>query len=366
MQPAAPTTAQATTRETACATAKPKVGIVGASGYTGEELVRLLARHPFVTLSHAASRSLAGTSLRKAFPQCRETLPPELAFVGADPESLAREDVAFWFLALPHGVAATYARAFVSAGRRVLDLSADFRLGSPALYKEYYEAEHPAPDLLAAAPYVLPELATDDAWKSAPLIACPGCYPTSIQIALTPLLRAGLLKPAPGATVINSYSGVSGAGKKADILYLYCERDESVKAYGIPRHRHLSEIEEQLSAAAGAPVVVQFNPHLAPMKRGISTTITVPARGVSVEQVYRVWEAAYAGKPFVGILPSGTYPETGYVSGTNRADISAVSDPRTGNLVLTSAIDNLMKGAGGQAVQIMNLLADFPETAGLV
>ncbi len=345
---------------------KLNVGIVGASGYTGEELVRLLARHPQVALTHAASRSLTGTPVAEALPQYRETIPAGLCFSGAEPETLARAPVDFWFLALPHGVAATFARALVEAGRRVIDLSADFRLNSLALYKEYYGTEHPAPDLLAAAPYVLPELAGDAAWKNAPLIACPGCYPTSIQIPLTPLLRAGLLKPAPGSVVINSYSAVSGAGKKNDIAYLYCERDESVKGYGMPKHRHLSEVEENLSAAAGAPVVVQFNPHLAPMKRGIATTITVPAPDVSVEQVYAVWEKTYAGKPFVGILPSGKYPDTAHVSWTNRADISAVKDPRTGNLVITSAIDNLIKGAGGQAVQIMNLVAGFPETAGLV
>lgn len=346
-------------------TAKPKVGIVGASGYTGEELVRLLARHPHVTLSHAASRSLAGTPLAKALPQYREMLPPGLLFADADATALAAEAVDFWFLALPHGVAAAFARAFVNAGRRVIDLSADFRLGSAALYKEYYGAEHPAPDLLVAAPYVLPELMRDESWKTAPLVACPGCYPTSIQVPLTPLLRAGLLRPVPGAVVINSYSGVSGAGKKAEAMYLYCEREGSVKGYGMPRHRHLSEIEENLSLAAGSPVVVQFNPHLAPMKRGIATTITVPSGGLSVEQVYAIWERAYSGRPFVGILPSGQFPDTSHVAWTNRVDVSAVADARTGNLVITSAMDNLVKGAGGQAVQIMNLIAGFDERAGL-
>jgi N-acetyl-gamma-glutamyl-phosphate reductase len=328
--------------------------------------VRLLARHPRVSLVCAVSRSLAGKPVSEAFPQCRETVPPGLVFSGADAGELAREAVDFWFLALPHGVASVFARAFTDAGRRVIDLSADFRLGSAALYKEYYGAEHPAPDLLAAAPYVLPELIAGEEWKRARLVACPGCYPTSIQIPLTPLLRAGLVKPAPGAVVINSYSGVSGAGKKAEARYLYCERDGSVTAYGIPRHRHLSEIEENLSAAAGAPVVVQFNPHLAPMRRGIATTITLPAPGVSAERVYEVWRAAYAGRRFVGVLPSGQHPDTAHVAWTNRADISALADPRTGNLVLTSAIDNLVKGAGGQAVQIMNLLAGFDEAEGLL
>ncbi len=345
---------------------KIKVGIAGASGYTGEELVRLLARHPGVALTHASSRSLAGTPLAQAMPQLRELLPADLTFTGATPAELAEADVDFWFLALPHGAAATYARAFVDAGRRVIDLSADFRLTSTTLYKEYYGAEHPEPALLAEAPYVLPELMPDNAWHKARLIACPGCYPTSIQIPLIPLLRAGIVKPAPGALVINSYSGVSGAGKKVDAMYLYCERDGSAVGYGMPKHRHLSEIEENLSAAAGAPVIVQFNPHLAPMKRGMATTITVPAKGVTADQVRAIWEKSYAGKPFVGILPAGKFADSAHVSWTNRADIAVVSDPRTGNLVITSAIDNLIKGAGGQAVQILNLLCGFKETDGLV
>lgn len=344
---------------------KLKVGIVGASGYTGEELVKLLARHPRVDLAAACSRSQAGTPLVKAMPKYRELLPPDLCFSGADPETLAGENIDLWFLALPHGVAAEFARPLVAAGKRVIDLSADFRLRCPDLYKSYYDHDHQAPDLLRAAPYVIPEL-HPGGWRDATLIACPGCYPTSIQIPLTPLLRAGILKPAKGSVVINSYSGVSGAGKKADTAYLYCERDESIKGYGMPRHRHLSEIEENLSEAAGAEVIVQFNPHLAPMIRGIASTITVPAGDTTIEAVYAAWHDAYRGRPFVGILPAGTFPDTAHVSGTNRCDISAVLDKRTGNLVITSAIDNLLKGAGGQAVQIMNLALGFSETDGLV
>lgn len=344
---------------------KIKVGIVGASGYTGEELVRLLARHPRVQLAVASSRSQAGTPLAKAMPKYRELIPAGLCFSGAEPEALAKEDVDVWFLALPHGVAAEFARPLVAAGKRVIDLSADFRLRCPDLYKSYYDHEHPAPDLLKAAPYVIPELHAGG-WESAKLIACPGCYPTSIQIPLIPLLRAGLLKPAKGSVVINSYSGVSGAGKKAETAYLYCERDESLKGYGMPRHRHLSEIEENLSEAAGTEIVVQFNPHLAPMIRGIASTLVVPAGDITIDAVYAAWNAAYTGKPFVGILPSGTFPDTAHVTGTNRCDISAVLDKRTGNLVITSVIDNLLKGAGGQAVQIMNLALGFEETDGLV
>jgi N-acetyl-gamma-glutamyl-phosphate reductase len=247
----------------------------------------------------------------------------------------------------------------------VLDLSADFRLRDLALYKKYYGHDHPAPALAAQARYVIPELQTDETWKSAKLIACPGCYPTSIQVPLVPLLRAGLLKPEPGRLIINSYSGVSGAGKKADVAFLFSERDSSIKAYGIPGHRHIAEIEEQFGAAAGQPVVVQFNPHLAPMHRGIATTIVVPAPGVTVAQVEAVWQQAYAGRPFVTLLKSGEFPDTAHVANTNRVACSVVADARTGNLIITSVIDNLLKGAGGQAVQNLNLMMGWDEAEGL-
>lgn len=341
------------------------VGIVGASGYTGEELVRLLARHPRVRLASVCSRTLAGKAVADEMPRLRGAVESSLAFAASDPAACAASDVAVWFLALPHGVAAEYARPLVAAGKRVLDLSADFRLRDPALYRTYYGHEHPAPELLAKARYVIPELEAGDDWKSAPLVACPGCYPTSIQLPLTPLLRAGLVRPEPGRLVINSFSGVSGAGKKAEVAYLFCERDGSAKAYGLPNHRHVAEIEEQFARAAGRPVVVQFNPHLAPMHRGIATTVTVPAPGVTAAQVEACWREAFAGRPFVQVLRSGDFPDTGHVAGSNRAALSAVADPRTGNLVLTSAIDNLLKGAGGQAVQILNLLQGWPEAEGL-
>ena len=272
------------------------------------------------------------------------------------------DDIDIWFLALPHGAAAEYARALVNAGKTVLDLSADFRLNSLDIYREYYGADHPAPELLQMGKYVIPELfpvSADDK-----LIACAGCYPTSILLPLIPLMREN----AAGRKhiVIDSYSGVSGAGKKADMGYIFCERNESAKAYGLPKHRHLSEIEEELSAAAGENIVVQFNPHLAPMTRGISTTITLPAKFEGVEAVYEIWQKYYSGKPFVKILKSGSYPDTLHVCGTNRCDISAVYDPRTKNLVVCSVIDNLVKGASGQAVQIMNLICGFKETAGLL
>jgi N-acetyl-gamma-glutamyl-phosphate reductase len=342
-----------------------KVGIVGASGYTGEELVRVLARHPHVQLAAVCSRTLAGKAVADEIPRLRGIVDAGLLFSASSPAECAASDVAVWFLALPHGVAAEYAQPLIAAGKRVLDLSADFRLRDLGLYKKYYGHDHPAPALAAAARYVVPELQLDDTWKQAQLIACPGCYPTSIQVPLVPLLRAGLVKPEPGRLIINSYSGVSGAGKKADVGYLFCERDSSIKAYGIPGHRHIAEIEEQFGVAAGQPVVVQFNPHLAPMHRGIATTIVVPAAGVTAAQVEAVWQQAYAGRPFVSVLKSGDFPDTAHVANTNRVAMSVVADARTGNLIITSVIDNLLKGAGGQAVQALNLLMGWSETAGL-
>ena len=340
------------------------VGVVGASGYSGEVLVKLLLVHPQVKLTVVTSRQHAGKSVSTVMPALRGTAADQLKFSDSDPAALAaRADIDLWFLALPHGTAADFAKAFIPAGRKVVDLSADFRIAELAVYEKYYGVHH-APELLSHARYVLPEL-TDPSWKqSLKLAAAPGCYPTSVLVPLAPLLKAGLVTHEH--IVINSFSGVSGAGKKAEEQYLFVERAESAKAYRLTKHQHLAEIEEQLSAAAAAKIVIQFNPHLAPMRRGIATTITVPAaKGATIEGIYAAWRSAYAGRPFVSILPSGETPDTAHVTGTNRVDISAVHDSRTGNFVITSALDNLVKGASGQAVQIMNLWLGFPENSGL-
>ncbi len=344
---------------------KLKVGIVGASGYSGEELVRLLARHPRVELTCLASRSLAGKPAVQVMPQFRGLLSPDLIFSASDPGALAMDpDLELVFLALPHGVAAEFAIPLAEAGKRVIDLSADFRLFSAELYESYYGHPHPAPDWLAKTPYVIPEIA-GDGWQKASLISSPGCYPTSIITPLYPLLQAGLI--ATGGIIANSSSGVSGAGKKVSETYLYCERTESATAYGMPRHRHLSEIEEQLSLAAGSPLVLQFNPHLAPMRRGILSTISAPAApNATLDKLYAVWEKTFQDRPFVSILPSGTFPDTALTVGTNRLDIAAVYDARMQRFVICSAEDNLLKGASGQAVQIMNLWLGFNETDGLL
>lgn len=342
-----------------------KVGVVGASGYSGELLVRLLARHLRVELAEVTSRQSVGQPVGEVIPSLRGVLPG-LSFTASDPEILKGSDVDLYFLALPHGVAVEYADALLKGGKRVIDLSADFRLSDRNTYKEYYGKEHAAPELLNAAPYVLPELARleqPEQWKSAPLIACPGCYPTSVLLPLAPLLRSKVV--SADGIVVNSYSGVSGAGKKANEFYAYCERSESSLAYGAPKHRHLSEIEEQLSFHAGRNIILQFTPHLAPMRYGIVTTIVAKAER-SIDELYQVWTQVYGNSPFVHPLPEGKFPETRTVVGSNRAEFSAVYDDRTGNFVISSVIDNLWKGASGQAVQIMNVLCGFDEKEGLI
>lgn len=338
------------------------VAIVGASGYGGEVLVKLLAAHPKVTLKAVTSRSKVGQAVSSVIPALRGLLD-EMVFENSDPAELAaRADIDLAFLALPHGAAAEYARALVDAGKQVIDLSADFRISDPAVYEEFYGAPHPDVELLDRAQYVMPEL-SGDSWKAKALFACPGCYPTSILVPLLPLVKAGLVSLQH--IVANSFSGTSGAGKQSKEAFSFCEVNESAKAYGVPKHRHLSEIEEQLSAVAGEKIVIQFNPHLAPMNRGIATTITVPSKGSTIDALYAEWERAYANRPFVCILPSDIRPDTKYVLGTNRIDISAVKDERTGNFVITSAEDNLVKGASGQAIQILNLWQGWDETTGL-
>jgi N-acetyl-gamma-glutamyl-phosphate reductase len=339
-----------------------KVGIVGASGYAGETLVKLLLKHPQAQLAAVTSRTHAGKPLAQVIPAVRG-IDRGLKFSESDPVALAAGDIPLFFLAVPHGTAAAFAQALLGAGKRVIDLSADFRVADLATYEKYYGPHH-APELLAQARYVLPEL-TPPAWKQeARLVASPGCYPTSILLPLVPLLRDGIVTREH--IVANSLSGVSGAGRKVEETYLYVERAESAKAYSLVKHRHLSEIEEQLALLTGARTIIQFNPHLAPMRYGIATTITVPAApGATIEALYASWRRSYGHAPFVQILPSGETPDTAATIGSNRLDLSAVHDPRTGNFILTSAEDNLVKGTSGQAIQSMNLWYGWEETAGL-
>jgi N-acetyl-gamma-glutamyl-phosphate reductase len=349
-----------------------KTAIVGASGYSGEELVRLLLRHPQAELAAVTSRQYAGQTVARVFPKfAHEPQAKALRFSEPKPELLAKEaDVVF--LALPHGVAAEFAVPLLDLGCQVIDLSADFRLKSPAIYKEFYAHDHPAPELLAKSVYGLPEIYREEL-KTASLIASPGCYPTSILLPLIPLLKAKLVRST--GIIADSLSGVSGAGRKVELDYLFVECNESARPYGIPKHRHLSEIEEQLSLAVGESVVIQFSPHLIPINRGILTTLyLLPEKGLANEaqvaafreQIAQCYQSAYAQEPFVRLLEGAALPDTKHVAGTNVIEIAWRLDPRTGRLIVMSALDNITKGASGQAVQSMNILRGWAETAGLL
>jgi N-acetyl-gamma-glutamyl-phosphate reductase len=341
-----------------------KVAIVGASGYSGEVLVQLLLSHPHAELVAVTSRQNAGQTLAQVFPKfASHPKSKTIRFAEPNAEVLAKQaDIVF--LALPHGVAAEYAVPLLAAGCIVIDLSADFRLKSADIYKEFYVHDHPAPELLKKSVYGLPEIYREQI-KKALLVASPGCYPTSILLPTIPLLKAGLIKP--GSIIADSLSGVSGAGRKAELDYLFCECNESIRPYGVPKHRHLSEIEEQLSFAAKTQITIQFTPHLIPINRGILTTLYLePAEKLSEEKISACYKRFYQDEPFVRLLEGKSLPDTKNVVGTNSIEIAWRLDPRTGRLIVMSAEDNLVKGASGQAVQSMNIICGFPETAGLV
>ena len=340
-----------------------QIAIVGASGYSGEELVRLLLSHSHAELTAVTSRQYAGQTLAQIFPKfAHHPRAKGLRFSEPKAELLAKQ-AQIVFLALPHGVAAEFAVPLLQLGCQVIDLSADFRVRSAAVYKDFYGHDHPAPELLARAVYGLPEVYRAQI-KTASLIASPGCYPTSILLPTVPLLKAGLVEPT--GIIADSLSGVSGAGRKAELDYLFVECNESVRPYGIPKHRHLSEIEQELSLAAGTQVTIQFTPHLIPVNRGILTTLYLTPAKATLDQVAACYQAAYANEPFVRLLEGKALPDTKNVVSTNVIEIAWRVDPRTGRLIVMSAEDNLVKGAGGQAVQSMNLMCGFPETAGLI
>ncbi len=351
---------------------KVRVAVVGASGYSGEELVRLLLAHPHVELCALTSRQYAGKPLSQVLPWfAGHPAAKSLRFTDSTPEHLMAS-ASVVFLALPHGVAAEFARPLLDGGCKVIDLSADFRLRSADVYQQFYGQAHPAPDLLAEAVYGLPEVHAA-AIRNARLVASPGCYPTSVLLPLLPLLREGLVKPT--GIIATSLSGVSGAGRKAELPYLFVECNESARPYSVPRHRHLSEMEQELSAAAGLPVLMQFTPHLIPMSRGILTTLHLaPAQHFNTElemaelaaRITRCYHNAYEHAPFVRLLCGDALPDTKQVARTNFLDLAWRLDPRTGRLLVMSAIDNIVKGAGGQAVQSLNLICGFEETAGLL
>lgn len=341
---------------------KIRAGLVGVTGYTGMELARLMAGHPAMELVRATSRSEAGRTLADLYPFLQGLDLGGLTVTQPDPADLASAcDVVF--LAVPHKTAMEIAAALLDAGVKVVDLSADFRIEDQAVYEQWYAVEHTRAGLLAEAVYGLPELYLDRI-PGARLIANPGCYPTSSILGLAPALKAGLVETSD--IVIDAKSGASGAGRGAKVPNLFCEVADSFRAYGLPSHRHTPEIEQELSKLAGAPLVVSFNTHLLPIDRGILSTIYTRLKpGVDEARVRETYESFYAGKPWVRVLPKGRLPETRYVRGTMFCDIGLVTDPRTGRLIVLSAIDNLCRGASGQALANANLICGLDMAAGL-
>ncbi len=343
-----------------------RTAVVGASGYSGQELLRLLLMHPVVDLAAVTSRQEAGRPLADVFPRIRGAAKiAGLEFIEPDIDAIAATGARCAFLALPHGVAYEFAAGLLEKGIRVIDLSADFRLNDPAVYAEFYGGDHPSPELMREAVYGLPEFRADEI-REARLVASPGCYPTSILVPLLPLVKAGLVEA--NSIAVSSVSGASGAGKKADASLLFAEVNESVRAYGAPKHRHLSEIEQELSLAAGKPVRISFVPHLMPVTAGICTTIFCETTGNETLSgaIGETYAAAYGDAPFVRVLGENRFPDTKHVTGTNHVDIGWVEDRRTGRLILFSVEDNLGKGASSQAIQSFNLMFGLPETTGLL
>ena len=342
---------------------KIRVGVVGATGYTGAELLRLLLRHSAVELAAVTSRSEAGVPLAQLWPNLRTQ--SELAFVEPDYAALASQcDVVFF--ATPHAVAMRGVGELLQRGVRVIDLSADFRLQDIATWENWYGVEHVAPELVAEAVYGLPELYREKI-GSARLVACPGCYPTAVQLGFAPLVEQQLVDT--GSLIANAASGVSGAGRQAKIGNLYAEVSDNFKAYGVAGHRHLPEIEQSLSqlsvAAGGEQVVVTFVPHLLPMIRGIHATLYCKPHDVTTD-FQQLFEQRYADEAFVDVLPAGTLPETRSVKGSNHCRIAVQPIEHSDMLVVLVVEDNLTKGAAGQAVQALNIMFDLDETEGLL
>jgi N-acetyl-gamma-glutamyl-phosphate reductase len=339
---------------------KIKVGIAGAAGYTGCELIRLLEAHPFAEISWLMTgETHAGKNLKEVFPHLRWALNRE--FAPFNPAESRGVDAVF--MAMPHGVAVAATSRFFEGGARVIDLSADYRLKDPAVYQQWYQKKHDAPALLAEAVYGLAEL-NRERLKGARLVAVPGCYPTVSILALAPVLKHRLVRL--DSVVIDAKSGVSGAGRGLTLGTHFAECNEDFLAYKPLEHRHLPEIEQELSLLAGERMAVRFVPHLVPMTRGMLATIycrpVTPGHVPDLQAVYRDF---YRDEPFVQVLEKGELPRTKDVWGTNRFEVAVRWDQRTDTILLVAVIDNLVKGASGQAVQDMNILFGFPEDAGL-
>jgi len=337
-----------------------KAAIVGASGYTGVELLRILHSHPEVAVTCVTSEQSAGKPISDVFPTLRGRC--DIVLENLEPVGIA-EKVDIVFTALPHKAAMEVVPTFLKMEKNVVDLSADYRLRDAAVYEQWYD-KHLNPEFLQEAVYGLPELRRAQI-AEASLVANPGCYPTSVILGLAPLLKNKVIDPK--SIIVDAKSGVSGAGRGAKVDGLYCEVNEGFRAYGVGGvHRHIPEIEQELSLLAGNPLAISFTPHLVPMDRGILSTIySAPLGKVTAADLVTLYDAFYDGEPFVRVLPEGTFPSTAHVRGSNFCDIGIAVDQRTGRVIVVSAIDNLVKGASGQAVQNMNLMCGLPETLGL-
>jgi len=337
-----------------------KIAILGATGYTGTELVRLLNDHPETEIVYVSSETYAGSKLSDIHPQFSEHEDLILSPMGTDQ---VPDNVDLAFCALPHGQSAGIVPGLLEKGCKVIDLSADFRLKKADLYNQWYEMEHPVPSLLEGAVYGLPELNRGDISTSR-LVANPGCYPTSIILALAPLLKKKILKTA--TIIIDAKSGVSGAGRTPKQPFHFPDCTENFKAYRVACHQHIPEIEQELGLLAGETITITFTPHLVPMIRGILSTIYLkPAAGQNEEEIRAIYSYFYGECPFVRILEGHALPETRFVRGSNYIDIALKEDRRTGRLIIISALDNLVKGAAGQAVQNMNIMLGLPEDTAL-
>ncbi len=339
-----------------------KVGIIGATGYVGAEIVRLLALRDDVEITTVVSNSFVGKPFSEVYPAYRGIF--DMVCDQLDIDAICQK-ADLLITALPHGVSTTVIPTLLEKGKRVIDHSGDFRFRDVKVYEDWYGVKHSSPEFISKAVYGLPELYRDKI-KNALLVADPGCYPTCSILGIAPALKNKLVSPQD--IVISSVSGVSGSGRKSDLPYAFCETDENFKAYGIPRHRHTPEIEQELSVLCGEDVIVSFTPHLAPMKRGMVSTnyLNLFSGNFSVEFVHSIYEEYYKDEPFLRVLPLGKLPETKYVAGTNYIDIGLAVDKRLNKLIVISALDNLGKGAASQAIQSMNIMAGFDETKGLL
>lgn len=333
-----------------------KVGIVGGTGYTGVELLRLLARHPQIQLEAITSRAEAGMAVSALFPNLRRIV--DIPF--SDPKDAPLKSCDVVFFATPNGVAMQQARELVDAGVRVIDLAADFRIKDIPTWEKWYGMKHACPDLVAEAVYGLPEVAREEVRKCR-VLANPGCYPTAVQLGFLPLLREGLVDTE--SLIADAKSGVSGAGRKAEVHTLFSEASDNFKAYGVPGHRHLPEIAQGLSRMAGRDVPLTFVPHLTPMIRGIHATLY--ARLTKAADLQALYEGCFKDEPFVDVQPGGAHPDTRSVRGANTCRIAVHRPQGRDVVVVLSVIDNLVKGAAGQAVQNMNIMFGLPETTGL-